>query len=449
MRSGAPLRFAVLMLAILGHAELASAQRLQDAVQTVLRRNPEVQAAAANLRAARERYTQAGAGLLPTVDLRVGTGREETESIATRNVPRALTRQEAGLTLRQNVYDGQQVRSDMERQNFQVESSTARLAETAEQIAFRVTEIYLDALRDAELVQLAADNVRRHEEVLEKTRFRLSSGVGQGADVEQASGRLALARATLETARGNAEDTAARYQRLVGQAPKSLLMPESPQRLIPPALAEAQQLGRDNSNSLRAAQAEVGTAQATIRAVRADLLPRLDVELAANRNRDLDGVPGASNDLSAMLVMRYNLFRGGADQSRVREARERETAAAASASNITEFTDESVARSWAARAAARNRLDPLENHVRASERVLDAYRAQFELGRRSVLDLVNAENELFQSRAALSSGRIAVRSSEFRLLAAMAMLVRSLGLGDDLLGMGAPGNASGDNANTK
>jgi len=428
----------------------AAAQRLQDAVQTALRRNPEVLGAAANLRAANEAYAAASAGLFPVVDLRVGSGREETDSLATRAATgggtRTLNRQEANLTLRQNIYDGQQVRSEMDSQKYRVESTHSRLAETAEQIAFRVTEIYLDALRDAEIVRLATDNVRNHEQLLEKTRWRFSSGVGQRADVEQASARLALASAQLEASRGNAEDTMARYQRVVGRLPQGLVMPASPERQIPATLPEAQKLGRDNSYGLQAAQADVNSAQATIRTVRSELFPRVDVELAANRNRDTDGIPAQNNDLSAMLVMRYNLYRGGGDQARVRQARERETAAAENANNITEFTDESVARSWVARNTARNRLAPLESHVRASEQVLEAYRSQFELGRRSLLDLVNAENELFQSRAALSSGRIAARSSEFRLLAAMGLLVKSLGLSDELLKLAAPDGASGREA---
>jgi len=228
--------------------------------------------------------------------------------------------------------------------------------------------------------------------------------------------------------------------------PKGLILPDPPERQIPPTLSEAQQIGRDNSHSLRAARAEVSGAQATVRTARADLLPRLDVELAANRNRDLDGIPGQNNDLSAMLVMRYNLFRGGTDQARIREARERETVAAENANNIVEFTDENVARGWAARATARNRLASLESHVKASEQVLESYRYQFELGRRSLLDLVNAESELFQSRAALTSGRIAMRNSEFRLLAAMGVLVKGLGLTDELLKLSAPDAEAGDNA---
>lgn len=451
-RFGMPLAVQLLSILLWTPHGILAAERLQDAVQTALRRNPEVLGAAANLRAANEAYSQASAGRLPVVDLRISQGREETESALTRaatGASRTLTRQEANVTLRQPLYDGHQVRSEMDRQSARAESARARLSDTGEQVAQRVTESFLDALRDAELVRLATDNVRRHEDVLEKTRWRFSSGVGQGADVEQAGGRLALSRSTLEGAKGNAEDTAARYRRVVGRLPQVLVMPESPARLIPPSVTEAQQLARDNSHGLRAARAELDVAQAGIRNARAELLPRVDLELGANRNRDLDGIPGMNNDRTAMLVMRYNLFRGGADQARVREAREREAAASEAANNVVEFTDEAVARAWAARGAAQNRLVPLESHVRSSEQVLEAYRHQFELGRRSLLDLVNAENELFQARAALSNGRIAVRSAEHRLLAAMGMLVSGLGLNAELLKLSAPVGEAGDNGQSR
>jgi adhesin transport system outer membrane protein len=167
--------------------------------------------------------------------------------------------------------------------------------------------------------------------------------------------------------------------------------------------------------------------------VRADLLPRFDVELSASRNRDIDGVKGPNNDNQAMLVMRYNLFRGGADEARIREAMERETIALETLNNAVQSTEESVARTWSALIASRNRLSPLEAHARATAQVLEAYRAQFELGKRSLLDLVNAENELFQARSALRTGQATAQSAEYRVLAAVGALVRALGLTEEIV----------------
>lgn len=413
----------------------ALADRLQDAVRDTLRKHPEVQAAAASVRVTAQGYEQASAGQLPTVDLRLGAGPEESENATTRFLGtgnRQLTRKEASLLLRQNLFDASQVRSQMDSQSALVDSSRARLGDAAESVSVRVVEAYLNSFRDDKLLALARDNVQVHEATLEKVRLRFSSGVGQRADLEQAEARLALARSNLVDAQGSERDSAVRFQRLVGRPPISLAAPELSARAIPGSLEEATRLARDSAYGIKAAQGDLNAARATVRAVRADLAPRLDAELSVNRNRDLSGVPGPSNDTAAMLVMRYNLFRGGADYARVREAAERETVALETLKNAQQSTDEEVARAWYAMVAGSDRLAYLEGHARATAQVLSAYQSQFELGRRTLLDVLNAANELYQARSAQVSGIEAFQLSQYRLLAAMDMLIGALGLNEEL-----------------
>jgi outer membrane protein, adhesin transport system len=424
-----------LVLAAVGCAFEAAAQTLPEAVRMALRRNPEILAAAANARAGVALFDQAGAGRLPTIDVRGAAGREESENVGLQlsgRDSRTLLRQEGSVILRQNVFDGSQVRSEMERQSFRLDSSRYRLIETGETVALRAAEAYVEAVRDAELVRLAEENVARHEDLLQKTQFRFKSGVGQRADAEQAGARVALARSSLEGARGTAEDSAARFARVVGRPPAALAPPPSVAKHLPPSSNAAQADGVENAYGVHAARADLLAARAGVRSVRADLMPRFDVELSASRNRDVDGVKGPNHDNQAMLVMRYNLFRGGADDARIREAMERETVALETLNNAVQSTEESVARTWAALAASRNRLSPLEAHARATAQVLEAYRAQFELGKRSLLDLVNAENELFQARSALRTGQATAQAAEYRVLAAVGALVRSLGLTEEV-----------------
>ena len=411
-----------LVLAAAGCAFEAAAQALPEAVRQALRRNPEVLAAAANARAGVALYDQAGAGRFPTIDVRAAAGREQSENVGLQlsgRDSRTLQREEGSVTLRQNVFDGFQVRSEMERQSYRLDSSRYRLIETGETVALRAAEAYLEVLRD--------------EDLLSKTQLRFKSGVGQRADAEQAGARVALARSSLESARGTAQDSKARYTRVVGRPPVALTDPPSSGKYLPSALNIAQADGVENAYGVHAARSELLAARAGVRSVRADMMPRFDVELSANRNRDIDGIKGPNNDTQAMLVMRYNLFRGGADEARIREAMERETIALETLHNAVQSTEESVSRAWAALVAARNRLAPLEAHARATAQVLEAYRAQFELGKRSLLDLVNAENELFQARSALRSGQAAAHVAEYRLLAAVGGLVNALGLTEEIV----------------
>jgi adhesin transport system outer membrane protein len=414
-----------------GWASPAAAESLRDAAQSALRKNPEVLGAAANARAAVEAYNFAAAGRWPTVDFRVGEGREASETPGLRAAgidSRTLTRQEGNFTLRQNLFDGAQVRSEMEREQFRLDSARSRLSETAEAVTLRVAEAYMDSLRDAELVRLAEETLAQLRDILRRTQLRFKGGVGQGADVAQAEARVALANSILISAQGAREDSAARYLRVVGNAPSGLTEPAVPVKHIPAAIGSAKEQASDGAYGIALARADLEAAKANVRAVRSDLYPRLDVELSANRNRNVDGIIGAQNDNQAMLVMRYNLFRGGADRARTREAIERETIAMENVNAALQSTEESVSRTWFAMVTARDRIPPLDAHVRASGQVRQAYREQFELGRRSLLDLVNAENEYYQARAALLTGRMVLRVAEYRLLVSVGAIVRSLDL---------------------
>lgn len=156
--------------------------------------------------------------------------------------------------------------------------------------------------------------------------------------------------------------------------------------------------------------------------------PTLNLEGSLSRNRNLDGSRGPNSDTSLMMVMNYNLFRGGSDEARVLEAGARLTAAMETERNISRTIEEEVGRAWVALNAARASLRYLEEHVKRTGEVRSAYQAQFDIGRRTMLDLMNAENELFQARSSLATGRYAVLQGEYRLVAAMGGLLKVLEL---------------------
>ena len=145
-------------------------------------------------------------------------------------------------------------------------------------------------------------------------------------------------------------------------------------------------------------------------------------------NNDIDGARGVNADRFAMLRLRYNLFRGGADEARIREAEARVDEALARVGKARNDVEREVRQGWAALQANRMRLPQLAAHARTSVEVVDAYRAQFKLGQRSLLDVLNAENEQFSARASLVSGAYAVAGDELRVLAGMGRLLESLGI---------------------
>jgi adhesin transport system outer membrane protein len=132
-----------------------------------------------------------------------------------------------------------------------------------------------------------------------------------------------------------------------------------------------------------------------------------------------------------MLVMRWNLFRGGGDRAQERALAERRYAAIDSAASTRRDVEEKVALALNAKATTEERLVYLQEHARLSVEVLDSYQQQLDLGRRTLLDVLNAENELFSSRSNFAAARYDDLFSQYQIEAAKGTLVKSLGIALD------------------
>lgn len=405
-------------------------ETLRDVVRKALNTNPEIALAVANRRATEEEVAEAKAFNLPVIDARIAGGPEQSKNastIAAVNNSRNLTRQEAGLTLRQNLYDGGQISGEVERQKARLGAFASRETESRETTAFKVTDAYLEVLRNEDLLKLAEDNLRAHREILVKSKDRFTSGAGNKADFQLAEGRTALANATVVIRQGALQESRAKYRRVVSSLPAKLVKPDLIATL-PISVEMASEMGVASNASVAALREELAAAKAASTNARSRMAPVVDVELAANNNRDIGGVPGPSNSASAMLVMRYNLFRGGGDDARIRQTVERETAATEALNNAKRAIEEEVSKAWHSMTAAKDAQRFYETHVQMTTEVLDSFRSQFDIGKRTMLDLMNSENELFQAKSTRTAGQYNLLLAQHRLLAGMGGLVATLGL---------------------
>jgi adhesin transport system outer membrane protein len=421
-----------LVLLMAGGSVGAWAATLDQAVREALARYPEVKGAMANIRATEAALDQAQSGYWPTLDLRAARGPETTASDSLRAAginQRKLTRAEESLTLRQMLYDGDGTRSEVGRSKSQVVVAGAKLDETRDAVALQISKAWLDLLSADTQRALARENEATHEAMVEKVRVRFESGMGSLADVRQAEGRLALARSARRVREGDAEDARTRYRRLTGGLPSEPVAPLAP--ILPPSLDAARAEATANNPVLKSSRAEIDAALMTRDAARSGHFPRLDLEAASTRARDAGGVPGQATESSALLVLRYNLFRGGGDDARIRQAEERRTITEEAYENARRAVEENVDRSWVSLHTLESARDDLKAHAATTSEVLESYRDQFVLGRRSLLDLLSVENEYYQSRAALVDNELGVLAARFRILSAMGRLLMHFGLTSD------------------
>ena len=410
----------------------AAAVGLADSVARALAFNPDLRVVASDRRAVEQELAQARALLWPSLEVRLAAGPEWSRNDATRrpggNDSKLLLRSEARLVLRQRLFDGYATRSEIARQQARLTSAARRVREAAEFVALDAVRAHLEVLRLSAIVELNRDNLETHERWLAKVRRLEQAGRVSIADLRQAEARVAQARENLAVAEGQLRDAEAAYRRVVGEPPGALELDFEPAGGLPAGADEAAALAAAASPTVQIRAADVRVAEAELRAARAGFYPRLDLELAAAANNGVLGDTDENASASALLLFRYDLYRGGADLAREREAFHRLNQARAELARARLEAERTARQAFNALQTARTRLEALAERAEAQRRTRDAYAQQFDLGQRGLLDLLDAENELFLARADLISARFIERFAAFRLLAVTGQLLEQLGL---------------------
>lgn len=423
-----------------------AAETLREAVSAALERFPEIQAAQHRMEAARAQVGQARAELFPSINASVGAGRESSRNVSTRTVgdDATLKRREGEISATQLVFDGGAAGGQIRRFAARAAGAEFSLLDRTEDVALRAGEVFVEVRRLREQSEVARENIAVHEKTLADVREIAEAGRGRRVDVTQAQARSALAVSSAEQLSGQLAQAAAVFRHFVGRAPGELAAPPSLGQKLPARIDDALSDALVMHPALKAAEKEVEASQFDRESARARLArPRVTIEAGASRNRDIDGIGGPNSDRYAMLRLRYNLFRGFGDFERVRETTARIDETLAELARVRGELERDVRQAWGALVADRNRLPQLESYARASAEVAEAYRLQFRLGQRSLLDVLNAENERYSAYSSYVAGRAAVSVAELRLLASQGRLIEALGLSPT----GAPATDAGPASN--
>jgi adhesin transport system outer membrane protein len=225
----------------------------------------------------------------------------------------------------------------------------------------------------------------------------------------------------------NLRDAQANYRRVVGQpVPDTLEAFDSSVLVLPETLDAAIEKGLANQPVASLAQADVEATLAQRDAAKSRMYPRLDFEVERRWDENIDGTPGDDEDLTAMLRLRYNLFNGGADKARIRQTEHQIGEAQAIQRDAQRQIRESVELSWNAYEILQRQQEYLEKHVRSSEDTRDSYKKQFDIGQRSLLDLLDTENEVFSAKNQLADARIDSEIAKLRILTGTGELLEAL-----------------------
>ncbi|WP_418315397.1 TolC family outer membrane protein [Piscinibacter sakaiensis] len=412
-------------------ASAQTADPLRNAVEKALQTNPEVAARFNAYRAADDAIDVVRGGFLPRLDLDASVGKDRT-SITSR-VPETQTvnRTGIGLTLSQLLWDGLATSNDVNRLSHEKRARYFELIDTADQIALEVARAYYDVLRYRRLVELAEDNYVQHKYVSLQIGKRTRAGVDRSVNLEQANARLALAESNLTTELANLHDVTARYQRLVGDSPPPTLpIPGLLQQSVPNNATEATTQAIRRNPAISAAIESLRAARSTVKIREAAFQPRVEARLRGGGGKNYQGVVDQDRNATAEIVMSWNLFAGGSDRARVRQQVDLVNQAADVRDRTCREVRQTAAIAFNDTRKLTEQLTYLDRNTTAITSARDAYRIQFDnsIAGRTLLDLLNSENEVYTARRSLANAQYDQGLAYVRTQAAMSSLISSLGL---------------------
>jgi TolC family type I secretion outer membrane protein len=408
-------------------ANLVHAETLAQVVDQVLKTHPRLRAAMSSARSVQYEIAQAEAGHSPKFGLIADPGRSYNR--ATRDWGAAG---DFGLRGTYLLYDGNRTDNEIDRQRARFLSATERSRLTEDQLAAQVTDAYIEVLKQARLVQLAKANVDAHTDLYDKTQGIVKFDKGRAYDLTQAAARLQQAKVTLSSRTGLLQEARSFLADFAGFQPRDLVTPADPAKAIPPTQRAAlDQL--DLHPALKAAQAEIESARRASDIAAAWYKPRIDLQGTVNSPQDFEGDRNYLKGYDVRFAMQWNPFDGGAGRAGAQAAAEQINAAKDNADSVRRDLSNEVTRFWSQIETRRGRLNAWDDLTLQNAKVRDAYWQQFKIGRRSMLDLLNAENELFQTKSSAETDRMDLLQSQYRLLGSLAQLTQWLGVAKSTL----------------
>jgi len=402
----------------------ASAETLTEALGLAYMNNPGLQAARAQLRATDESVPQALSGWRPRVTVSGDVTRTRSETVIGSTISSGAlfgggttlrTSQSAGLSVSQPLFQGFRTQSATAQAKASVKAQRARLLSSEQQVLADAATAYFDVLRDTAVVELRTNNVQVLTRQLEATQDRFRVGEITRTDVAQAEARLAASVSARILAKGNLQRSRAAYVNSVGKQPENLATPD-PVGVLPGSVDAAVISASEKNPNLVAAGYAADAAQENIKSVRGELLPSLSLEGQASKGWDTVADQSRAERLSGRLTLSVPLYQGGVTYSRLRQAKHTAGQRRLEVDQARLDAREAATSAWEIYQSAGASIASLEIQIVASEIALEGVQREAEVGARTVLDVLDAEQELLDARVNL------VTAKRDQLVASLSLL---------------------------
>ncbi len=434
----------VAALLLCGTSQTAMAQEsgvsMSEAIAVAMSVNPEIIQAQMNKEAIQFERKQAQGLFAPRVDVELSAGARRLENNTRRNLGIAddwLNPLEASAIADWTVLDFGRRDGELKRQASRVDGASLRVVERSEFIALQVARQYLDVLLQQRIAAASEDNVTFHRNLVND----LGEGVDQGsisvADLQQANERLEAAVVKQVEAEQSLEEAKISLRSLTALDIDQVMLPPNLASALPPTLTDAIGQARTNNPRVREAMADVDAANALADSAKGDLFPKIGVEARGRIGDDIDGFQGETNDVQARVYLRWNVFDGGINRAKLQEMVRRASEARYNLHKMSRDAEEDVRIAWNAMEKLSSVTEALTRQSQVSDDLLLSYRSQFNVGRRSLLDVLDSQNTRYNTQVRLETSRFSELFAQYQTLAAVNGFLDALQI--------MPGAGAGEN----
>lgn len=414
----------------MGLSVAASAATLKEVVSDVLETNPVVKERLKNYIATREEVKIADAGYYPTLDLQVAGGKKYTNRINDDAAEETYDVFQSSLILRQNIFDGFSTRERVAYQKMRTLAAAYSYLEKANDVTLQTIKAYIELLRQNDLLNNGIVNVNHLRKIYDKVSKAYKAGLTSLSEVSKIRSSLSLAKSNLMVQKNRLNNALFNFRRVTGRlVTLQELQHPSFDIALPKNREAATQFALEYNPSVMVGKYNIKGAEALYRESKSKFFPKIDLEVSEHYNDNYDVLTTTDDRFEAMVVLSYNLFNGGADEADRRSKLSKVAQEVEVTNDLRRQVIESIDLAWSAYELAKEQMPFLKSYRAQSAKTLKLYSKEYEMGERSLLDLLATENDLKRANDELINAGYDLLLSKYRILDAMGLTMASI-MGD-------------------
>ncbi len=427
--------FTYILIILTMTLSVSQALTLEESVSEAMGTNPVVQERLKNYRATQQDLGVAESEYYPQLDFRAVLGHNNAGGLKNSQNGKdwnhlvkneTYNNYETSLTLTQNLFDGFSTTNKVDYQEARILAAAYNYIEKANDIAFRMTGAYLNVMKSYELLETARENVQANESIYKKVKDLFDSGLTTDSEVKKIESSLSLARSNLIVQLNKTRDREYNFRRILGRLPDVTDMQKPDLNVsMPQSIEKAAMYAINHNPSLLVSRYNIKGAEALWKQSKSANYPKIDLEVSQFYN-DQDKANTAfdrpDDRFRARLVLNYNIFRGGADSATAQKNISKISQEIEIKRDLKRQTIEGLDLSWNAYVMTGRQLKDLKDYKVFAEKTLELYKEEYDLGRRSLLDLLTSQNDVINSRSQIIKAEYALLNAKYRILDALGLL---------------------------